>query len=171
MILKYILFVFLLVAFQLVDAQSSDVKKNSVNFELAGSGLLYSVNYDRLLVIDNKMRFSSTIGAWYIPLIEQVSEFEYMIGTTIGVNTLFGTQTHFAELGLNISYMNMKDTESSFYHTLYLPIRLGYRYQKDDGGLFFRASFLPIVAIIQDVDAEFLYPITPHFAIGVGYGF
>jgi hypothetical protein len=153
------------------NAQENVQKKNTVYMELAGSGLLYSVNYDRYLLIDNKMRFSSTIGFWYIPYIEAFTDFSYMIGSVVGFNTLFGTQKHFFELGVNVAYMNMKDTEDNYFHTSYLPIRIGYRYQKDEGGLFLRASLMPIVAIIQDVDAEFLYPVTPHFAVGLGYSF
>lgn len=169
--IRYILFIVFFFALINAKSQENNIKKNSVYLEIAGSGLLYSVNYDRLLIIDNKMRFSTTVAVWYIPHIESISDFKYMIGSSVGFNTLFGKQTHFAELGINFAYMNMKDTEDNIYHTAYLPIRLGYRYQKDDGGLFLRASLMPIIAIYQDADAEFLYPVTPHFSIGVGYGF
>jgi len=168
---RYFLIGILFLTFFKLNAQENSIKKNAFNVELAGSGLLYSLNYDRLLIIDNRMRFTMNVGTWYIPYVETISDFNYMLGVVVGVNTLFGKQTHFLELGINVSYMNMKDMEDNYFHTAYLPIRLGYRYQKDEGGLFFRASLMPIVAIIQDVDAEFLYPVTPHFALGLGYSF
>lgn len=165
---------FILFSFFIVfnsSAQEILVKKNATYIEIAGSGLLYSLNYDRLLVVDQKLRFSSTIGMWYIPPMPSFSDFSYMIGSTIGFNTLFGRETHFAELGINLSYMSMRDIEDNQFHTVFLPIRIGYRYQKDEGGLFLRASLMPIISILQDVDAEFLYPVTPHFALGIGYSF
>ncbi len=169
MIRYFLVGIFFLTFFRL-DAQENSIEKNTVYFELAGSGLLYSFNYDRLLLIDNKMRFSMTAGLWDIPPVESLSDFN-MIGVVVGFNTLFGKQTHFFELGVNLAYMNLKDMEDNIFHTIYLPIRLGYRYQKDIGGLFIRASLMPIVSVLQDIDAEFLYPVTPHFAIGVGYSF
>ncbi len=169
--MRNLLFIFSFLIFIQLSAQEESIKKNVAYFELAGSGLLYSFNYDRLLLIDQKMRLSTTIAFWNIPHFESISDFEFMAGTSIGINTLIGKQTHFAEFGINVAYMNMKDTEDNYYHTIYLPIRLGYRYQKDTGGLFLRASFMPLVAVIQDADTEFLYPITPHLGLGVGYAF
>ena len=154
-----------------LNAQDLVVKKNTAYFEVGGSGLLYSVNYDRLLVIDEKMRFSLTAGTWYIPHIESISDFNYMIGTAVGVNTLFGKQKHFAEFGVNVAYMIMNDIDNSIYQLIYLPFRIGYRYQKDDGGLFLRASFMPIVPILQDADVAIFFPVSPHFSLGAGYSF
>ena len=169
--MRNLLFIISFLLFIQLTAQEEPVKKNVAYFELAGSGLLYSFNYDRLLLIDQRMRLSTTIGFWYIPQVENIIDFEFMVGTSVGINTLIGKQTHFAEFGFNVAYMNMKDTEENYYHTIYLPIRFGYRYQKDTGGLFLRASFLPLVAVLQDTDTEFLYPVTPHLGIGVGYVF
>ena len=154
-----------------VNAQESEIKKNATYIELAGSGLLYSVNYDRLLIIDEKLRFSATVGTWYIPHIESISDFSYMIGSSLGVNTLFGKQKHFAEFGVNVAYMIMNDIDNSIYQLIYLPVRIGYRYQKDEGGLFLRASFMPIIPILQDNDVAIFYPVSPHFSVGVGYSF
>jgi len=167
---KYFILGLFLLSQLVLQAQENSIKKNTVSLELAGSGLFYSVNYDRLLIIDTKLRLTGNVGVWYLPQIEAFSDFN-IIGGVIGFNTLIGKQKHFAELGINVSYLNMIDFEDNMFHTLYLPIRLGYRYQKDDGGVFLRASFMPIISIIQDADAEFLYPVTPHFALGVGYSF
>lgn len=167
----FLIVIFLCSLFQNSFSQESIVKKNAAYVELAGSGLIYSVSYDRLLLVDQKMRFSGTFSTWYIPHFEEFSDFEFIIGSSIGLNTLIGKKNHFAELGINVAYWNMKDTEENFYHTIYVPVRLGYRYQRDEGGLFLRLSLMPIISVIQDADTEFLYPVTPHFAIGVGYGF
>lgn len=171
MMSRFFLLAFFFLSIINLKAQETKIKKNVVNVELAGSGLLYSFNYDRMLIIDEHMRFTANIGTWYFPHFESFSDFKYMIGGVAGFNTLLGKEKHFAELGINLSYMRMRDIDDFDYDMIYLPIRLGYRYQKDEGGLFFRASFMPMISILQDADAEILYPVTPHFGIGIGYVF
>lgn len=175
MMRRFFLLAFLFLALFSLKAQETNVKanvkKNVVNIEVAGSGILYSFNYDRMLIIDQNMRFTANIGTWYLPHFESFSDFIYMIGGVAGINTLLGQEKHFAEIGINVSYMRMRDIDDTNYDMVYLPIRLGYRYQKDEGGLFLRASFMPIIPILQDADVEILYPVTPHFAIGIGYVF
>ena len=100
-----------------------------------------------------------------------MSDFQFMLGTSVGFNTLFGKHRHFLEFGTNLAYMNMQDIDGNDFSTFYLPIRIGYRFQKDEGGLFYRASFMPIIPIIQDPDVAILYPVTPHFALAIGYSF
>ena len=168
---RIFLLAFLFLVIFNLQAQESNIKRNVVNLELAGSGILYSFNYDRLLIIDQNMRFTVNAGTWYIPHFEDYTDFKIMVGGVVGFNTLIGQEKHFAELGVNLSYMYLQDIDDLKYHMAYLPIRLGYRYQKDEGGLFYRASFMPMISIFQDADAEILYPVTPHFALGIGYAF
>ncbi len=167
----YFIIIALFFSLQNSFAQTEPIRKNVLYLELAGSGLLYSFNYDRLLVVDRTLRFSTTLSTWFIPAIESMSDFNYMVGTSLGFNTLLGTKKHFAELGINLAYMSMQDIDDNNFYTFYLPIRMGYRYQKNEGGLFYRVSFMPIIPIIQDQDVQILYPVTPHFALGIGYSF
>jgi len=171
---RYIILILILNLSYAISAQdlTSKLAKNSAYVEFAGSGLLYSVNYDRLLLVDKRMRFSGTVGFTYLPTIEDFITFKHIYGASIGFNTLFGTEKHFGEFGINLSYLNMTEYSDIVYHTLYLPLRLGYRYQKDTNGLFLRLSVMPIFSVYQHVDAKvFLYPITLHFGVGVGYSF
>jgi hypothetical protein len=170
MIRYFLIFIFSL-TFLFSTGQNTDIKKNALSLEIAGTGILYSFNYDRMLLINENMRFAVNIGTWYIPPMPSLSDFNYMIGGTVGFSTLFGKTKHFAELGLNLSYINMKDIDDNVFHTLYQPIRIGYRFQKDEGGLFLRAAFMPMISIVQDPDAEFLYPVTPNFSASIGFSF
>ena len=171
MLTRFSILLVLLFFFTNSFSQNKFVKKNSVSLELAGTGLFYSINYDRLILIDKNIRFSVTTGFWYIPQINRVSDFQTFMGGTIGFNTIFGKQTHFGELGFGFSYINMRQENGTMYHTTYLPIRIGYRYQKDDGGLFLRASFMPIFENYQHFDVKVLAVITPYFALAIGYSF
>ena len=123
------------------------------------------------IVVDKNIRFSITSGFWYIPRINRISDFQSFSGGTIGFNTLFGKQTHFAELGFGLSYINMRQENGEMYHTTYIPIRIGYRYQKNERGLFLRASFMPIFENYQNIDVKVLAVLTPYFALAIGYSF
>ena len=171
MFARFSILLVLLFIFTSSYSQSELIKKNSVSFELAGAGLFYSVNYDRLILVDEKIRFSITTGFWYIPQIETISDFQSFAGATIGFNTLFGKKTHFAEFGFGFSYINMRQENGHMFHTTYIPVRIGYRYQKDEGGLFLRASFMPIFENYQNIDVKVLAVFTPYLALAVGYSF
>jgi len=165
--------ILLLSIFLFLNSFSQDklIKKNTVSVELAGSGLFYSINYDRLIVINEKIRFSATTSLWYLPRIERLSDFQSFAGANLSFNTLFGKQTHFAELGFGFSYINMRQENGKMYHTTYIPLRIGYRYQKDEGGLFGRVSFMPLFENYQHVDVKVLAVVTPYLALAIGYTF
>ncbi len=151
-------------------AQTDLIKKNTLSLELGGTGFLYSLNYDRILLINENMRFTGNVGTWFIPSVKDYLDFN-IVGVTAGASTLFGKSKHFAEVGVNISYFYMRDYENNIYHTVLQPIRLGYRYQNDEGGWFFRAALMPIINVIEDKEVEIFYPVTPHFSASIGYSF
>ncbi len=139
--------------------------------EFGGTGLIYSINYDRILIQDEKLAISANFGATYIPSFFPNSDFTHIYGNSLGFSTLIGASKHFAEIGFNASYWYMKDIDDSSYWLTFLPIRLGYRYQKKTSGLFLKMAFMPIIPIYQDADASLLYPLTPHFGAGIGWSF
>ncbi len=166
--LNKIYIIFFLLSTTFAYAQNS---KDAIYMELGGTGLIYSLNYDRLLMQEEKLAISVNLGVSYIPNFFPNSDFAHIYGNSLGFSTLVGSSRHFAEIGFNASYWYMKDIDDDVYWLTFLPIRLGYRYQKKEGGLFFKTSFMPIVPIYQDADASLLYPLTPHFALGLGWSF
>ncbi|MBN2667857.1 MAG: hypothetical protein JXR60_01400 [Bacteroidales bacterium] len=159
------------ILFNSLYGQETEIKKNTVSLEIAGTGLFYSFHYDRYIMLKDNFRLSAEAGIMYIPRIENFSDFTYIIGSNLALNLLWGKSKHYAELGFSYSYIDMLDYDSNHFSTFYNPLRIGYRYQKDTGGLFFRVSFMPIFAIYQDPDVEILYSVTPHFGLSIGYSF
>ncbi len=145
--------------------------KNAVYLELGGSGLIYSINYERLWIENENLSLCTNIGATYIPSFFPNSDFKHIWGNSVGVSTLIGSQKHFAEIGFNLSYWYLKDIEDNTFLSTFLPLRLGYKYQKNDTGIFYKLAFVPIIPIHQDNDVDFLYPLTPHFSLGIGWAF
>jgi|GEM_PF-1391516 hypothetical protein len=168
--MKHLLFVVSLVIFSNSFSQNTAIKKNSLSLELAGTQLIYSINYDRIFYSENKLHLAANVGLSYIPPIENYIDM-HIAGWSLGWSTLYGKTQHFAELGINFTMWSMLDIEDNFFINYFQPLKFGYRYISQTNRLSIRAAIMPIVSIYQDPDAEFLYPITPHFSLSVGYAF
>jgi len=120
-----------------VENDSIKMAKNTMYLELGGNGLLYSLNYERLLPVTNRFTGSGRIGvsmdqlgSYNLPVLvsmiagDRGNRFEFGIGSTISV-------THY-------SYTNKWSTD--FYPTF----NVGYRYQKPGGKWMAKVGFTPV---------------------------
>jgi hypothetical protein len=113
------------------DAPSLDnVHKYSIYGELGGNALIYSLNYDQLLVIKQSYRTSLRVGAGFIPHV--------YLGIPVEVNTMFGKHDHFLETGLGITPVLGDYKGGAFTPSLMAVGRIGYRHQSPDGGQIVR---------------------------------
>jgi hypothetical protein len=130
--------------------------KNAFYFELAGNGIYYSLNYDRILYQKNSFKTSARIGVEVLP--NKLQDFQDLRpAMPIEVNALVGKGKHHIETGLGLTpYIDDKygfvDRDGNRHLakqgkkiTTMSLIRIGYRYQKTEGGLMFRAGFTPIL--------------------------
>lgn len=112
---------------QLSDRNSFD-KKNSVNIELLGHGILYSIYYERIIVNGNRFKTTGQVGFGGVP------GWGYTIPFLI--NEVFTVdRSHHLEIGFGIQYFNLSDIRTT--------LRIGYRFQKPDGKLVIRAGYTP----------------------------
>ena len=157
-------------------SQSKDsikiVRKNSIFLEIAGNGVLYSVNYDRLFNLSDKFKLSARIGVHYtnkFPL-----QFYRTVCIPIELSGLycFYKNKHFVELGTGLSYLNSNDRVTQHAENIIIfAMRLGYRFQKPEGGLFVKVGFVPLYDwIVKNPDLA-----VPHhswlFSGGLGIGY
>lgn len=153
--------VFLLSALFLLGISTSTqaqdgFKKNTVFGELAGSGGLFSLNYDRRLG-DAPTGFGMRTGVGYF----QWSS-DRFVTIPIIANWLIGSNGKYLELGagLSLAYaetfehnpnmaVSMEDFEPSSRFGLWQTplLNIGYRRQPVDGGFNFRAGLSPYVGI------------------------
>lgn len=144
--------------------------KNAIYLELLGSGLFYSINYDRILWEKSNVAMSARIGASYIP----VSEFWDFntFGFPIECSFLKGRR-NYLEIGSSVLIQqNFYGGTSS--KSLIAFGRIGYRYQKKNGGTMFRIALTPFVAIIYDDEnrlQEGFLPVLPWVGISIGRSF
>ncbi len=129
--------------------------KNSVYLELAGPGLFYSVNYDRVITDD----FSARIGFSYLSLGASAgsgdttasAEASYWAVPLMANYIGLSSGTHSLELGVGGSLMNASgdvgvgDESAEGSVTLFAFTGLvGYRRQALRGGFNFRIGFSPM---------------------------
>lgn len=139
----------------------TDRPPQAVYFGIGGSGITFSVNYDRRFGKRlNGLGFSTGLG------------FFGLTGTNLftipaSLNYLFGKKNHFLELAAGAtlaigSSENFFDGTSTTGSTVIGHINLGYRYQPAIGGFFARAGISPLF-----IEGDY---ITSYY-LGLGYSF
>lgn len=130
----------------------SDFCRNAIYVEIFGPGLLYSINYDRLITRHTSLR--AGVSKWSFPafffLVNGSIDFT---GFPVTLNYLAGEGNSRLELGAGIVPMLVSlDGEEIFFGesvrgraTAVLgTASVGYRYQPMDGGFVFRIGFTPV---------------------------
>ena len=143
--------------------------KNSVQLELAGPAIFYSLNYERILWNGNRFKTAAQAGISYYPPSVGMRD----IWIPIGVNEIFSMGSHHIEAGLG--YMPVIEASRDenleprewFWSNL-ATARIGYRYQKPDGHLILRAAFTPVLELESLSSGDSFHPLG---GLSVGYSF
>jgi len=160
--LKIPIVLILLVAVMSCPAFSQS-KPNSFYLEVAGSGGLYSVNYDRLFTENIGMRIGFTyFSADWFGFFSDVDIL--LIPATL--NYLVGSGKHKLELGAGPVFasgsMDFFGSDPVSGSGVGWTGTIGYRYQKNEGGFMWRIGFTPFLGGGQFV---------PLGGISLGYSF
>jgi len=141
------------------DAQMVEAK-NSVFLELAGNGILYTVNYDRLFTPE----FSGRIGIMRAG-VSNVS----LTAVPLTGSYLIGDGSHKFELGAGPELLVVSVDASGDFGgfdedatTVAGTATIGYRYQPRDGGFRFNVGLTPTFS---------QFGFLPWAGLGVGYTF
>lgn len=147
---------------EIYSNNETQVRKNSIYGELFGSGFFLSLNYERELYRDEKVKFNFRIGTGTAILVNAVP--------LAGVNLLFGKNNNNFELGFNgIRTYAISIMGGDGNYVLANPV-LGYRYVSDKG-LIFRASFTPFFQLYDPDDWVTDELFVPFAGISLGYSF
>ena len=121
---------------------------NNIYAEALGSGLVYTLNYERLL----SQSFGLRLGFGYLPVSATKTN-----GTTVHESATsapltlswfpFGASSSKLEIGAGFSYVDLTKSVRGFPQgsTIGYAGIVGYRYEEEDGGFLFRAAFTPII--------------------------
>lgn len=127
--------------------------RNSVYLEAGGNALLYSVNYERLVIGNLSARVGvSAIPGWF-PWVEG-DDGAGLVMVPVLASVMFGPGNHHFEVGGGATFGNASvdigDLEGSE-HWVYGSGMIGYRYQRPEGGLVFRATMTPLFIEVLDI--------------------
>jgi hypothetical protein len=149
------------------------LSRNAIHLELAGPGVLYSVNFEHHFTA--KLSLRAGLSIWSIDSLDlillQIKNFKFR-SFPVMVNYLIGKKSSHLELGLGIQPVFMKGEFDVFYFIhadeqdkgsgILGLSTIGYRYQKDEGGLIFRIGVNPVIS------SDGIYPAA---GLSLGYGF
>jgi len=162
----------LLMLFVVIGGTSLQAQANTIYFELFGNGLVYSINYDRIVANNISVRAgygglsisNLTTNDTGLPLTEDIK----ITMIPILGNYLMGGGNHKLEIGggvvmISMDYSgNIADIDFKIGADGAVPTgNIGYRYQKPEGGFFFKASLCPF----------FGEEMITSIGLGLGYSF
>ncbi|GAB4045764.1 hypothetical protein [Spirosoma litoris] len=159
----------IITCYEKTKGQTNEVtyKANNIYAELLGTGGLYSLNYERIIIAHQKAKFGIRIGgsAWGTqrPYLNSIAE---LVGIT-------GQGNHHVDIGLGFNKGYGPDVNFDEYkrinHFYFVP-RLSYRYQKWRGGDMFRIGINPFIPLNKETPNRFsAYPL--YFGIAFGHTF
>lgn len=145
--------------------------KNSVEFELFGHGSFYSIDYERLIVNNEKTKTLGQIGFAYYP--ESTGVIPLWI--PISINQLISFHSNHLELGIGQIIINDEMPDGKDDYKLFGSLKIGYRYQKPNGRFLIKAAFTPIIdywdKIDENIHGEKLVDFISWGGITFGYNF
>ncbi|SMG09942.1 hypothetical protein SAMN05661096_00271 [Marivirga sericea] len=166
----------------LYSAQAQYSKKfdyqNNFQLELGGHGLIYSINYERILINSELLKTTGQIGIAYYPPFIGFRD----VWIPIGINEILSINNHHIEAGVGMVIIREASRDSGntaidWFWDGFLSARIGYRYQKPDGRFLFRAGFTPIIEtnifskLPRELSGKFLSEVHPLAAVSIGYNF
>jgi hypothetical protein len=84
---------------------SNNLKRNSLYFEIGGQSIFYSVNYDKLIHVREKIQTSFTVGASIVP---KNTFCDFGISTPVSYNLILGKSTHKFVVGIGLTPFYIK---------------------------------------------------------------
>lgn len=135
-----------------------DIKNKSVFFEIAGSGGLGSVNYEKTFLKKNISEFTWRVGLTAVPIDNKK---DIVISFPLMVNALIGKGSHKVEAGFGQG-VTITTRKEVFAIAI---AALGYRYQNPNKKWFYRITYTPLISYIVN------FQIQQWGGISIGYTF
>ncbi len=140
--------------------------RNSVQLELGGHGLIYSLNYEWILLNSPKLKTAVQAGIAYYPPSTNIID----IWIPVLVNEIITFNKHHMEIGIgyvttveSTSYQETPPTGWELHG--FITGRLGYRLQKQGSRFIMRAAFTPLLSLENEMEFH------PMGGLSFGYAF
>lgn len=157
---------FILIISYCTSTAQEITKKNNIYLELLGNGILYSINYERLVPLSEQLNLIPRVGFMYFPLTSFKSNRDYSnVSIPFELNLTWHKNPaakNFPEVGLGLNLIGMIDSFTldefgskeniSTRFAKVTTFRVGFRHQKPQGGLMYRVGVL--TPLTQDKFSE-----------------
>ncbi|MAY83846.1 MAG: hypothetical protein CMP59_06890 [Flavobacteriales bacterium] len=132
----------------LLIAQEERKAMNSLQFELGGHGVSYTISYERFLISSEKFKLSAQSGFSYNPPIIGMIE----LWLPVNINQLYSIGNHYIESGFGIvphysSVWGIDNQIVDWEWYTFMSARVGFRFQHASRPFFLRAGFTPFFEI------------------------
>jgi len=141
---------------QPADDDELKIVKNNIYLELGGSGVLYSINYERTFIEKEILSLNGRFGISFFPGIFAIP---------ITMHILVGKIRNFLDIGTGISLIRL---ESSRDFDPFIPLQtiiVGYRFQSIYNGIVFRIAYTPFIEWFNNP------PVYHWGGLAIGYRF
>ena len=140
--------------------RDTNLCRHTLFFELKGSSIQSSINYEYIAVSKQWLKVAFAFGLAQFPSKAGNATF------TPQSNFLFGKRKIKFECGYSLVFLNSKEKiyQIKFVTTPISVFRLGLRYQSEDGGMLYRIGYTPFLL-------DFQSQLYSHFGISIGYTF
>jgi len=146
----------------LIAQEADELNKNIVYIEGATKGTFYSLNYEHIFRVREKLAWSYRVGGFVG---------KDGIALPLGINAITGKHEHHAEISFVATpyidhYHSLWNGKNSADKYLYLSPALGYRYQKPAGKLYCKISAGPLLFL--DPPSDDFWKMNPKWFVA-GY--
>lgn len=148
--------------------------KNAVFAEIFTNGGLYSLNYDRILFLKERVGASMRSGLFFYPAAHGT----YQSSIVMEPNLLIGNEKFYFETGLGFTRFIIMERQTASdakgYKQIdwenYFSVRAGFRMQsKKESGLFFRAGLTPTFYYMDKEGNDWFCQILGGLGFGVSF--
>jgi len=116
---------------------------NTIYVEFLGNGVLYSLNYDRLITSFGQLHHvGARVGVSLMPVDTLGTQYPLLF--PIMANYLIGPKQHKLEVGAGITPSIWFDDEWELEGRVAFAASVGYRYHRFDNDFDFRVAFTPL---------------------------
>ena len=124
---------------------------NTAQLELFGHGGFYSVNYERFIINNSKLKTSVLIGTAYYPENTGIIN----LWLPVSINQLLSFNSSHIEFGIgHIFALDIIELEQDGSSTTdletFISGRIGYRFQQTNSRILIRGAYMPILDYTSD---------------------
>ena len=136
------------------QSSKNKMPNNTIYIELLGSAPIISLNYGRLISVNNKNKISTDVGVEFAPYYTS----KWTAGVSPQVSYMHGSKNN-VTIGIGCFY--------DFYWRELVPFpKIGYCYLKKGGGLMIKAEITPLFIYFKPKTVIF-----PWAGVGIGWDF